>query len=154
MKIIIDISDETKAVIERLTDLVDRLDAFAKLIIAAAPTEEPVPTVATADFGECVQIPVVPDSKPEPSLYEQLTEAVEENAVIPRFKGKSADDKISAWLKMKEYRTTHGLGCWKALGDKLGRSDAWLRSVYAGEIALPVEEWRKIGAALEEMGKK
>ena len=62
-------------------------------------------------------------------------------------------EKKKILARLQEYRQANGLGCFKALAQKTGKLSAeTLLSVVTGNQVLPIEDWRKIGRALDKMG--
>lgn len=64
-------------------------------------------------------------------------------------------EKMRIMERMKLYRTTKGLGCWKELA-KATRSkritEHVIRQIYLGEVTAPVEDWRLIDKGLTKLG--
>ena len=64
-----------------------------------------------------------------------------------------SQEKKAILARLQEYRQANGLGCFKALAQKTGKLSAeTLLSVVTGNQVLPIEDWRKIGRALDKMG--
>lgn len=64
-----------------------------------------------------------------------------------------AEEKQAVTQRLKDYREKHGLGCLENVSRATrtrGRiSSSVLRDVINGRASLPIEDWRKIGQALE-----
>ena len=64
-----------------------------------------------------------------------------------------SQEKKAILARLQEYRQANGMGCFKALAQKTGKLSAeTLLSVVTGNQVLPIEDWRKIGRALDKMG--
>ncbi len=135
MNITIDITDEAKAALDRLAELVERL--------------ERVLNRPDAPSGPCGELPAEPA---EGALAAFEPVGVEDLAYMPDFNGRGAVSKGAIWGRMARYRMARGLGCWAPLAKELHKSDDWVRSVYLGEIAVPLAVWRKIDHALDRLG--
>ncbi|MEM5781401.1 MAG: hypothetical protein AAGU02_09650 [Lawsonibacter sp.] len=55
--------------------------------------------------------------------------------------------------KLLNYREAHGLGCLGAVADKAGPdvTDFLLRDMLIGAASPPIDDWRSIGKALDEL---
>ena len=63
-----------------------------------------------------------------------------------------SQEKKAILARLQEYRQANGLGCFKVLAQKTGKLSAeTLLSVVTGNQVLPIEDWRKIGRALDKM---
>lgn len=173
MKITIDITDEARIAIDRLANLVERLErvtSMKSIKLSRVPPDvsesleaaEAMPGPPEKYADEPASCPEAAEHAADKANSTWFTTATGSSSdslggfetidVCPSFKdGRGAEEKVAIWQRMRDYRKARGLGCWKALGDKLGRSDEWIRSVYAKELAVPVEEWRKIGRAIDQL---
>lgn len=154
VRVTVEVGDETLAVLDRLAEAILRLDRLDHLAAARpVPPEDPAPGLLVPLPPEmCAPPEMVSDPDTAADVLADFEPVkMEDLAHMPEFKGRSSVQKGAIWGRMKRYRISHGLGCWAALAEALGKSDDWVRSVYAGEIAVPLDIWRKIDQALEKL---
>lgn len=64
----------------------------------------------------------------------------------------AAEEKTNILSRLKAYREIHGLGCYGELAKHCqGLTEEMIRGLALGEVTLPIEDWRKVGNALEKL---
>ena len=75
----------------------------------------------------------------------------------PKFSGRGGDEKRKILERLKAYRESNGLGCLAAVAKRAGPtvSDGLLRDMLIGAASPPMDDWRRIGKALDKLeGRK
>lgn len=75
---------------------------------------------------------------------------------IPKYSGRGGEEKREIMARLRAYRETNGPGCLEAVASLCGaRIDSGiLRDIVIGGISLPLEDWRRVGRALDRLDKK
>ena len=81
------------------------------------------------------------------------TETVLRAHDAPKYSGRAGEEKRAIFDRLLRYRDKYGLGCLDAVAEKTGGkiSAETLREVLVGGISIPIEDWRRIGRALEKL---
>ena len=73
---------------------------------------------------------------------------------LPKFSGRSGEEKQAILMRMLLYRDKKGLGCWNALCDLAGKpiTPDLCRGICLGQASPEISDWRKINKALDKLG--
>jgi len=76
----------------------------------------------------------------------------------PPGEASEGEEKRAIFRRLQDYRAAHGRGCLaevaKATRTRGRLSDSTLRMLLTGDTVLPIEDWRRIGRALERLEKQ
>ena len=136
--------DITKA--RELRDFVAESAACGVLVLDAGITWE---VAVLPEFGYAMTAPIIA------SVSESLSAKQEDLPKVTGFTGQGAREKKRIHEALMAYRRAHGLGSFTQLASLAGGevTDSVLRAAAQGE-KLPMEQWRKIGAALDSLTKE
>lgn len=72
---------------------------------------------------------------------------------IPKYSGRAGEEKRAIFDRLQRFRDKYGLGCLDAVAEKTGGkiSVETIRELLVGGISIPIEDWRRIGRALEKL---
>lgn len=72
---------------------------------------------------------------------------------LSQFSGRSGTEKRKILARLKAYRESNGLGCLAVVAKLAGPtvSDGLLRDMLIGAASPPINDWRRIGKALEKL---
>lgn len=72
---------------------------------------------------------------------------------VPKYSGRAGEEKRAIFDLLLRYRDKYGLGCLDAVAEKTGGkiSVETIRELLVGGISIPIEDWRRIGRALEKL---
>ena len=67
--------------------------------------------------------------------------------------GRNREEKQAILERLREYRRTHGLGCWNGVAKKAGGNitPELIRDMLLGLESLPIADWRKIAKTLDAL---
>lgn len=98
-------------------------------------------------------VKVIPAAGPEPPADEGPP-----GPELPPGEASEGEEKRAILRRLQDYRAAHGRGCLaevaKATRTRGRISDSTLRMLLTGDTVLPIEDWRKIGRALERLERQ
>lgn len=70
--------------------------------------------------------------------------------------GRNREEKQAILERLREYRKSHGLGCWNGVAKKAGGNitPELIRDMILGKESPPIADWRKIDRAVQSLDKK
>ncbi len=70
--------------------------------------------------------------------------------------GRNREEKQAILERLREYRKSHGLGCWNGVAKKAGGNitPELIRDMILGKESPPIADWRKIDRAVQFLGTK
>lgn len=70
--------------------------------------------------------------------------------------GRNKEEKLAILERLREYRRTHGLGCWNEVAEKAGGdvTPDLIRAIHLGEESTPIADWRRIDRAVQLLTAK
>lgn len=90
---------------------------------------------------------------PEAEVVFQETEKDEVESPVAGVTGRNKEEKQAILKRLRLYRRTHGLGCWKEVAKEAGANitPELIRGIVLCEESPPIADWRRIDRAIRRL---